>query len=263
MTGRCEIVRDELAAYQSGDGSVGERDAIRSHLQTCAVCQREAVAQAQMRESLRSLKALTENAAPPARVWKNAVKAWDQRDARRRVRFQLRMAFAGACLLLFAFGVVWARNAQPAGFPVGAAMQDFAQVELGQNVTPQFASRDADKAAQWLEQRLGVHIPAMNLELAGARLIGANVLPNTTPATGRLLYRTNLGVMALYITPGGSDFGSLRAVVLNNYRFSEYTQGNKIGILGWDRSGVGYGLALRRPLERGKDVAAEACRTTE
>ena len=262
MTGRCNTVRDELAAYQSGEGSAAERDAIRSHLQTCAACQREAAGQTQMRESLRSLKALTDNAAPPAHLWKNAAKAWDQRDARRRVRVQLRMAFAGACLLLFAFGAVWAHNTRETGFPVAAALQDFAQVEQG-NTTPQFPSADADKAAQWLQNRLGVHVPSVNLEQAGAHLIGASVLSHATPATGRLLYQTNQGLMALYVTPGGTDFGKLSAITMNHYRFSEDLRDDKVGILGWDRSGVGYGLALQRPLERGKTTAAIACRATE
>ena len=215
-----------------------------------------------MRDSLRSLKALTENAAPPAHLWKNAAQSWNQQDARKRVRVQMRMALAGASLLLFIFGAVWARNARPTDFPVSVALQDFAQVSQG-DFQPEHPTTDADNAAQWLGQRLGVHVPAMNLDLAGAHLVGAGLVRRAAPVTGRLVYRTNAGLMALYVTPGGTDFGKLRTVVLNNYPFREDSQNDKVGILGWDRSGVGYGLALQKPLEQGKIVAAEACRATE
>ena len=262
MTGRCDNVRDELAAYLSGEGNAGEREAIGAHLQTCGVCRREAAAQTQMRDSLRALKALPPDAAPPARVWKNASLAWNQRDARRRVRVQMRMALVGACLMLFVFGAVWARNGHQTGFPISAAMQDFAQINQG-NAQPEFATGDADRAAQWLEGRLGVHVPAMNLDLAGAHLVGAGLVPRATPATGRLLYRTDQGLMALYVTPGGTDFGKLQTVVMNNYAFREDLRNDKVGILAWQRGGVGYGLALQKPLERGRIVAAEACRATE
>lgn len=262
MTGRCDEVREELAAYLSGEGSTEERGAIGTHLQTCGACQREAAAQTQIRHGLKALKALTPDAAPPARIWKNASLAWNQQDARKRVRVQMRMAFVGACLLLFAFGAVWARNTRQTGFPVSAALQDFALINQG-SVEPEYSTPDADRAAQWLARRLGARVPAMNLDLAGAHLIGVGLVPRATPATGRLLYRTDQGLMALYVTPGGTDFGKLQTVALNNYRFREDLQDDKVGILAWERGGVGYGLALNKPLERGKVVAVEACRTTE
>ncbi len=262
MTGRCNTIRDGLAAYLSGEGDADERAAIQAHLQTCGVCQREAAAQTQMQNSLSSLKALTNNAAPPAHIWKNAAQAWNQRDARRRVRVQARMALVGACLMLFIFGAVWARSARTVSFPVSVALQDFAQIRQG-DFQPEHPTSDADDAAQWLAQRLRVHMPAMNLAPAGARLVGVGMVNGAVPATGRLIYRANQGIMALYVTPGGTDFGKLKTVTFNNYDFREDLRDDKAGILGWDRGGVGYGLAMQKPLERGQSVAAEACRTTE
>ena len=172
------------------------------------------------------------------------------------------MALVGACLLLFVFGAVWARKAHQTGFPISAALQDFAQINQGA-VQTEHPTSDADNAAQWLGNQLGVRVPAMNLDLAGAHLVGAGLVPHAAPATGRLLYRTDQGLMALYVTPGGTDFGKLQTVVMNNYPFREDLRNDKAGILGWQRGGVGYGLALQKPLERGRIVAAEACRTTE
>ena len=47
MTGRCNDVRDELAAYLSGENNTGEREVIRAHLETCGGCRGEAAAQTQ------------------------------------------------------------------------------------------------------------------------------------------------------------------------------------------------------------------------
>lgn len=258
----CDAVRDNLAAYQDGDLEPEMRAQIKAHLGGCAVCRQEARNQSLMRERLRALKRATADTPVPPHVWANATRAWNRQDSARRRRVELRFALVAACVLLLAFGIVWAGLTTTTDFPVAAALRDFRSVRPSPP-RPQYATQDADRAARWLRVRLHATVPPLDLSLSRAMLLGADVVPNTTPPLGRLLYRSPRGLIALYIAPRGTNFRRLAARTLDGRDFLVEDSANDVGFYGWRSDMIGYGLALEQPIANGQSFALDAEHATE
>jgi anti-sigma factor RsiW len=261
MMPTCNDVRDNLAAYQDGELTATERAPIEAHLAECAVCRREAQAQTAVKAHLRALKQQTADVRPPAHIWANARDAWNRHDAAGRRRVQFRLALVGACLLLMTFGIVWATRVQTSDFPTAIILRDFRGV-LENPPRPAFASSDADKAAAWLRSQIQADVPPVRLTLSGAELRGADVLDNTTPRLGRLLYDTPRGLIAVYIAPRGIRFNGLEKRDVNGRGFFLDNKAEDVGLYGWSRGFVGYGLVLSQPVTTGESLAHDAERAT-
>lgn len=257
---QCNEVRDNLAAYVDDALTTEERAPIATHLAECPTCQQEATAQAALRKRLRALKRY-DVAAPPLHIWNNAVRAWKHHDAMRRSRIHLRFALAGACILLLALGVVWARLRESHEFPVNAVLNDFRGFQKHPQ-TPQLVTTDPDKAARWLRVRIGSDLPPINLHLSRAELLGADALSLSHMQIGRLLYRGAHGVLAIYVVPKGPQFGSLKSQTFDDRSFFVYHAPKDVGMYGWSHDTDGYGLVLSQQPPQGADYALDAQRAT-
>lgn len=257
----CNDVRDNLAAFQDDQLEAEKRAQVEAHLAACAVCQREAHNQSVVKKQLQELKKRTSDAVPPPHLWNNARQAWDEQDARGRRRMQMRFALMGACLLLATFSIVWAWLAQPMDFPAAFVMRDFRSLQ-NSPATPAFASKDPDKAAAYLRERLNIEVPPVRLSLSDAELVGADVLTDTKPPVGRLLYQTKQGMAAVYIAPRSNKFVSLLSRQVGGRTYFVDDQAKDIGLYGWSNGLTGYGLVLTQPIAQNESLARDAQRAT-
>ena len=257
MTLQCQAVLEELAAFQDGELKVERQFEIQTHLTSCDSCRQEAKAQESIRQGLRKLRQQDAMVRVPTRMWANAAQEWDRRDARKRMRVQMRLGFAGACMLLFLISAVWARLAERVDFPVSSVMQDFRMVRATK-VMPEFETADPDAAAQWLRKRLDSEVPPINLSLSQGRLLGVDVVKLAGTETGRLLYRGPQGLIGVYITPRGTNFANLEKVTFEKREFERDNTSKDIGFYGWQQGKVGYGLALPQPMAAGTGFALDA-----
>ncbi len=258
----CEAVRDALAAYQDDELEARDQAEIAAHLEQCETCRQHAQAQAALCRRLRGLKRRPAEVALPPHIWANATRAWKCQDAARSRSVRLRLALVGVCLLLITFGTVWAGLAAPRDFPVTAAMNDF-RYALQHTVMPAYPTTDADRAAKWLRAQLKSDVPPLNLSLSRAQLIGADVLQTPSLRLGRLLYRSQGRLLAIYIAPRGIQFPRLRTVVMEGREFSIMDNARDIGFYGWAQDFLGYGLLTPQPMSAGADSALDARRVSE
>src|SRR5262249_50029721 len=132
--------------------------------------------------------------------------------------------------------------------------------------TPQYRTVDPDQAANWLREQLRADIPPINLSLSRAQLIGADVLPAPgLMKLGRLLYGTPWGVIAVYVAPRGTQFPTLKPHSVERRDFVMDSGAKDIGLYGWERNGVGYGLTASQPMSSSviQNFALDAQRATD
>jgi anti-sigma factor RsiW len=258
----CNDVRDNLAAFQDGQLEAETQAQVKAHLDSCVACQQEAIQQGVVKNHLQKLKERSSDAAPPAHIWTNAQHAWNEQDARSRRRLQMRFAMVGACLLLATFGIVWAWLAQPMDFPTAVVMRDFRALLQNPSPAPAFPSRDADQAAVYLRERLHIDLPPVRLTLSDAELLGADVLADTKPPIGRLLYQTKNGIAAVYVSPRSSRFVMIPSRKIAGRTFFVEDKPKDVGLYGWSSGLTGYGLVLPQPIEQSESLASDAQRAT-
>jgi anti-sigma factor RsiW len=245
MTHQCEqcgAVRDNFAAYADGELNDEERAQVAACVEHCADCADAVNAQALVRQQLQTLKRRQALPAPPQRIWAGASDAWRDHDGRLRRRSQARFALVAACMLLLLFGTVWARLNIPHEFPVSAALRDFARVQT-QSTKPECVTGDVDEAARWLRSKLHADLPPINLRLSRAVLVGADTVSGGATPIGRLLYRLPHGLVGVYLSPGGTQFGDLAEKWVEGEPFHLATDGKRINFYGWSVGPVGYGIA--------------------
>jgi anti-sigma factor RsiW len=257
----CEDIQPKIAAYSYGELSQLECEEIALHLSECPPCQREAASYAHLRQGFKTLKATTHALAPSPKAWENAVRAWKQHDASRRRRLELRMALVGACILLLAFGVSWARLFTNVAFPTEEALNDFRALQ-NPLPEPEFPTEDPDRAAEWLRNALHTEVSPINLSLSQAQLLGADTLPRTKPTLGRLLYRNAQGVIAVYIAPNRMRFPSLTAQTYGGRNFFVKTPQKALSLFGWGEGTTGYSLIAPRSAPETAPLAADAQRAS-
>lgn len=264
MTPQCISIQDNLSAYQDGDVSPAERALMDAHLQTCQECRDAAQAQLIVPQQLRALRRVQAQAAPPPDLWSNAARRFKAHDTVNVRRTQLRFAMAGACALLVCFSWVWAGVATHHDFPTDAALNDFRQTRA-RHTKPEFATTDPDAAATWLRTHLHAEIPPLDLSLSHAHLIGADAITLSNQAAGRLLYQSDQGLLAVYIAPRGTDFseGVQEKKTVDGHDFALADKAKDIGLYGWHKESVGYGLVLPQPLAKRTNFALDAVHATD
>lgn len=259
----CREVRDNLAAYQDGEMAEEERAAIEAHLRLCDACRCEAEALAALRRRLKALRREDANLPLPAHVWDNAARAWQQQDARGRGRFPVRLALITVCLYLVAYGAVFAQWKRAADFPAQAVTDDFRQVRRQASARPAFPTANAAAAANWLRVQLRSEIPSLDLSSSQARLLGADALMLRGLPVGRLLYRSQGRLIAVYLARRATHFPRLFAASIEGRAFAVSGDAPDMGFYGWQQGALGYGLLLAPPLSSGPAFALNAQRASE
>lgn len=258
----CKDVRDSLAAFVDGQVDADQQPRIEAHLAQCAACRAEANRQRELKKRLGRWGASAKGSVMPSHVWSNAVAEWDRRDNLRAMKWRFRIILGSAFALLLTLGIVWARLEVPDDFPVAFALSDYHRA-LNAPPAPALAAADADVAARWLRKRIGADVPALNLSLSDARLVGADVLQTTDGAVGRLLYVRRGRLLALYLSPGHTQFRALQPRRMEERTFVISTDEKQAGLFGWQSNGIGYGLALQQPIEEGESIAIDAQRASD
>ena len=253
----CDLMRDQLAAYEDGQLMPDEITEVVQHLKTCAVCRNEATAQSLMRTRLRRYREIMEPAPPPEALLNRARVQWAESDVRKQRRIGLRLALSALSLLAFSFGVAWAKWSAQGEFPIAFAFQNYLKAKYN---PPAFSTPDADAAATWLRVRLGRELPPVNLSLSRATLLGADVLKTQNGMLGKLIYLTPQGRIALFIAPNKTRFTDTRPTELLERSFAVKTV-RKTDFYGWSENGIGYGLITSQPSHEG--ILLNAKRATE
>jgi len=258
MMNPCEPIRDLLAPYEEGQLTQDETVYVATHLKNCAACRKEATAQSLMRTRLRRYREIMEPASPPVALLKRARVVWEHSDKTKSRRAKWRFAMAGSALTTLFGGVAWARFHAPGEFPIAFALQNFAQ---SKTTPPTFLTRDPDLAANWLRGRLNREIPAINLHLSRARLLGADLLKTSSGSLGKLTYLAPQGRITLYFSPEKTEFAGTRDLERLDRHFAVRDE-RKIGrFLGWAEGKMGYGLVTSSFTLEG--VVLNAKRSTE
>jgi hypothetical protein len=100
------------------------------------------------------------------------------------------------------------------------------------------------------------------LGLSGAKLIGADVMLPAQLQVGRLVYRTPQGLIAIYIAPRRSRFGSAQKNQIDSRSFFTVTPRKDLTLFGWAQSTTGIGMAAQLSPEAAAPDALDARRAT-
>lgn len=259
----CDVVQDRLSFYVDNSLTEVERSEIEAHLNMCGDCRSDVEAYTRLRQGLATLRQQQQSLEPPQKIWRGAKAEWDAFDSRRLRSSRMRVALAGACLLLFAMGVSWARLFQANSFPVQVVLKDFEQFSADKPLpTSQMETSDAGRASDWLKRQIGGDIPPVPLNLSGAKLVGAGVLSQENAPIGRLVYQTPKGVLVLYVAPHRTSFAGAKQTVIDGRNFYASQPTPNMTLLAWEYNAMGMGMMASMKLAEVSPYALDARRLT-
>ena len=113
--------------------------------------------------------------------------------------------------------------------------------------------------------RLSAEVPPVDLTLSRARLVGADMVAAPGVKLGRLLYTSPVGLIAVYVAPRGTQFPKLTVRDVQDHSFMAENTARDVGLYGWKRGKIGFGLTLPQPLNSAtsQNFAVDAQRATD
>lgn len=258
----CEEVQNRLSFYVEDSLTAPEREEVAAHLEACHACRAEVEAYHNLRRGMQALKAQQRDIEPPAHLWKQARRGWDERDARQTHWNRARVAVVATLLLCF-MGISWARYLRRQPFPMQVIAQDYEQItQAGSETKLQLVTSDAGRASTWLQSQIGGSIPPVPLSVSGAKLLGAGVLSGEQSGIGRLVYETPKGVLVLYVAPRRVDFANAKPTEIDGRAFYLAQPNPQTTLLAWEYNTVGMGMLAHLTPKETSPYALDARRLT-